>query len=67
MIHELKFTAQEMETLAEVLERRQRELEVEVAHTEALRTKADLRNYAHTVDRLVERVHGEIEAKKQTA
>jgi hypothetical protein len=67
MIHDLKFTAQELELLADVLESKQRDLAVEVAHTEALRTKGELRKRARVLDRLVERVHSEIEAKKQTA
>jgi hypothetical protein len=67
MIHDLKFTAQEMELLAAVLESKQRDLAVEVAHTESLTTKAELRKRERVLDRLVERVRAEVETQRQTA
>ena len=67
MIHDLKFTAQEMELLLNVLESKQRDLAVEVAHTEALGAKAELRTRQRVLDRLVERVRAEVETQRQTA
>jgi hypothetical protein len=67
MIHQIKFTKQETELLLDVLESNQRDLAVEVAHTEALRAKAELRKRERAVDRLVERVRAEVETQRQTA
>jgi hypothetical protein len=56
MIEQLRFTEQELELLAELLEAQRRELPVEIHHTDALRVKALLRKRLRAVDRLIERV-----------
>ena len=60
MIHELKLTRDEMALLLEVVEYHQRQLAKEVAATEALRFKAELRKRVRAIDRLVERLRNEV-------
>ena len=65
MIHELKLTKDEMGLLLEVLESQQRVMATEVAATDALRTKGELRKRARNLDRLIERLRYESTPEKK--
>lgn len=67
MIHELKITRNEMELLLDVLEVQQRHLTTEISNTEAIHAKQELRNRERAIDRLVERLRGQLTPVPQPA